>query len=165
MRRTSRDTNTCGRKFSGRNPTNLKPHLASFHKEQYAELEAKEKALKSERDSKAASHPRPLSSSSSSCSVKNFFTQPTTYAKDSDQHKARVRGLAKFIAESGVSTLLQTSDASLALDILSTPSSEAFVECSLLAGISPLANETERCSHLNEKCSLNLNKKFMPKKA
>lgn len=128
MRRTSRDTNTCGRKFSGRNPTNLKPHLASFHKEQYAELEAKEKALKSERDSKAASHPRPLSSSSSSSSIKNFLSQPTTYAKDSDQHKARVRGLAKFIAESGVSTLLQTSDASLALDILSTPSSEAFVE-------------------------------------
>ena len=64
------DINTCGRKFSGRNPTNLKSHLASFHKEQQDdELEAKEKALKSERYSKAASHPRPLSSSSSSCSI------------------------------------------------------------------------------------------------
>ena len=35
------DTNTCGRIFSGRNPTNLKSHLASSHNERYAELEAK----------------------------------------------------------------------------------------------------------------------------
>jgi len=33
------DTKMCGRKFSGRNPTNLKSHLASFHKEEYAELQ------------------------------------------------------------------------------------------------------------------------------
>jgi len=42
-------TKSCGETCSGRNPTNLKTHLSSFHKEVFAALNSKESAMKSER--------------------------------------------------------------------------------------------------------------------
>jgi len=104
-------TKPCGKKFSGRNPTNLKTHLSAFHKEAFAALTSKENAIKSEREAKASSNRRQSSTSSGSTSIKEFMIKPATYAKDTEQHRTRARGLAKLIAASGVSTLLPTTDA------------------------------------------------------
>jgi hypothetical protein len=104
-------TKLCGKKFSGRNPTNLKTHLSSFHKESFAALTTKENAIKLDREVKASSNRSHSSSSSvsSSNSIKDFMVKPTTYAKNSEQHRIRARGLAKLVAESGVSTMLPTA--------------------------------------------------------
>ena len=105
-------TKPCGKKFSGRNPTNLKTHLSAFHKEAFAALTSKENAIKSEREAKASSNRRQSSTSSCSTSIKEFMLfKPANYAKDTKQHRTRAQGLAKLIAASGVSTLLPTTDA------------------------------------------------------
>ena len=39
----------CGKKIAGRNPTNLKVHLASYHKDIFTELKHKEEGLKASR--------------------------------------------------------------------------------------------------------------------
>ena len=63
------------------------------------------------RNVKLRSNRRQSSTSSGSTSIKEFMIKPATYAKDTEQHRTRARGLAKLIAASGVSTLLPTTDA------------------------------------------------------
>ena len=104
---------SCSKTFSGRNSTNLKTHLGSVHKEAFDALNSKESAVKSERALKdSATHRAGKSSATpNSNSIKNFMVKQATYGHDIEQHRTRVRGLVRFIAESGVTTLLPSADA------------------------------------------------------
>ena len=96
----------CGEKIRGRNPTNLKSHMKSFHAKEFAELLQKEEATKATNTtstSKSSTHsvqfPKILDVFSSS-----------KWSRRSNKHKHNVRLLARAIVTSNSSTLLADNE-------------------------------------------------------
>ena len=99
----------CMKHMAGRNPINLKSQLQAFHKATYVELKRKEK----EKRTTGRQNLRPSSANlpSKHSKISEFYSKPSTYPVQSEQHKKRVRAFAKMIIETGIPTTLSDSEA------------------------------------------------------
>lgn len=99
----------CGRLIAGKNPTNLKSHLKSNHKDRFSQLEVLEADFKKKQDkARKMKEAAKLSSTlSSSGKLEKYFGtggKKDTWPKQSKECKYRDASLALFTAVSGVPT-------------------------------------------------------------
>jgi|SRR6218665_3229427 len=94
----------CGKQIGGRNPTNLKSHMQSFHKSEFKTLKENEEAIKKGLSSKTQHDSGSKPHDTGSRKITNFLTTGANskYGFHSEQHKARVRNLALAVAETGI---------------------------------------------------------------
>ena len=98
----------CGRIFSGRNSTNAKVHLKSYHKSEYAEFLKKEALLSTHTESKNKT--RPIASMSggnaaheaSTSNLKNYIREPKTWSAESTESKNRDDALVRMVIDCGL---------------------------------------------------------------
>ena len=87
---------TCGKSIKGKNPTNLKQHLAKSHPDEYTKFLEKERNQK-EMKSKKVSAKQPT--------ISAIFT-PSPYNKDSLKQKKITAKVATFIGCANIGTII-----------------------------------------------------------
>ena len=99
----------CGKNIAGKNPTNLKKHLSSFHHNVFLELSKKEDSAKKLRSELEAKKKETSLKHYYQSSLKESFNKRVAYCKDDPQYKAVTRKLAIFIGSSNVANYLTES--------------------------------------------------------
>ena len=92
------DDKLCGRTFSGRFTSNLKHHLRSCHKEQFAEIEKKDEARKKAKEERKRTEVGPVKQAT----IAQVLHKRTMYEKDSNCYKQVTRRLAMFVGATNV---------------------------------------------------------------
>jgi hypothetical protein len=106
----------CGFEVAGKNPTNLKMHLHSHHRELYAQFCDKEderkKAVKRQREEEDASNT--LIGGSSQGRGQTLFEcvnrRTATWSKDSLEYKYRLDGILQMLVSSGCPVTMVDED-------------------------------------------------------
>jgi hypothetical protein len=104
----------CGRLIAGKNPTNLKSHLKSSHKDRFSELEVVEAEFsrKREKNRKSKEGAKLSSAAVSRSNIDKYFgvqVKKDSWPKHSRECKNRDTSLALFTAVSGVPTRIVDS--------------------------------------------------------
>lgn len=92
----------CGRIMRGKNPTNLKAHLLSQHKQVYAKLLDLERKLADSK--KVGSTKTPTVRSTENMKIHDFLQAKSRWPIDSTEYKKRVDAFAKAIVDTSIST-------------------------------------------------------------
>ena len=97
----------CGKSFSGRFTSNLKHHLRTNHKEQFAEVEKKDKARKEAKEAQKKAEVGPTKQAT----IAEVLHRRTMYERDSDRYKKVTRRLAVFVGATNVAnTIVDTPE-------------------------------------------------------
>ena len=123
----------CGKKISGKNPSNIKQHLKATHPKEFHELSKKEDELKRKKvESERLKRERSLKHYQQA-TLKETLSRHTVYSKDSDRYRVITKELAIFIGTSNVANRivenLEFKDLLQALDPRHpVPSKQAFTQ-------------------------------------